>query len=67
LMRTHMYAVQYGNYSLAADTLGALTHDRGLDACQACATCRATCRNSVNIARKIEHLKALSLAGRLNA
>jgi aryl-alcohol dehydrogenase-like predicted oxidoreductase len=67
LMRTHMYAVQYGNYWLASDTLGAIATGKGLAACEACTACRARCRNSVNIARKIEHLKMLSWTGKLKA
>lgn len=63
LMRSHMYAVQYSNLSLAAETMAAITCGKGLTACAGCESCRAVCRNSVNIARKIEHLKALSLNG----
>jgi uncharacterized protein len=67
LMRSHMYAVQYSNHSLAAETMAAISSGRGLAACARCETCRATCRNSVNIAAKIEHLKALSTHGVLTA
>ena len=67
LMRTHMYAVQYANSWLAADTMRAIADGKGLAACEACTSCRATCRNLVNIARKIEHLKAMSSAGILRA
>lgn len=67
LMRSHMYAVQYSNYWLAAETMGAIGSGKDLAACEACPACRATCRHSVNIARKVEHLKALSSAGVLNA
>jgi len=67
LMRSHMYAVQYSNHSLAAVTMAAIASGKGLAACEGCESCRATCRNSVNIARKIEHLKALSSSGVLKA
>ena len=67
LMRSHMYAVQYSNQWLAAETMAAITTGKGLAACDGCESCRATCRNTVNIARKIEHLKALSSSGVLNA
>jgi predicted aldo/keto reductase-like oxidoreductase len=67
LMRSHMYAVQYSNHSLAAETMAAIASGKGLAACGRCESCRATCRNSVNIATKIEHLKALSSAGVLKS
>jgi len=60
LMRSHMYAVQYGNYALAEETLASIARGKGLAACKDCESCRATCRNSVNIAMKIEHLKTLT-------
>ena len=63
LMRAHMYAVQYSNLPLAAETMAAIACGKGLTACSDCESCRAVCRNSVNIARKIEHLKALSWDG----
>ena len=66
LMRSHMYAVQYSNHSLAAETMATIATGKGLAACQDCESCRATCRNSVNIARKIEHLKELSTSGVLS-
>jgi hypothetical protein len=59
LMRTHMYAVQYSNHGLAADTLASIGEGRGLDACANCESCSATCRGTVNIPRKIEQLKKL--------
>jgi uncharacterized protein len=67
LMRSHMYAVQYSNQWLTAETMAAIATGQGLAACDGCESCRATCRNTVNIARKIEHLKALSSSGVLNA
>lgn len=63
LMRSHMYAIQYSNHSLAAMTMAAIASGKGLSACEVCESCRATCRNSVNIAGKIEHLKAISSGG----
>jgi uncharacterized protein len=67
LMRSHMYAVQYSNHSLAAETMAAIASGKGLAACDGCESCRVTCRNSVDIAAKIEHLKALSSRGVLKA
>ena len=66
LMRSHMYAVQYSNRWSAANTMAAIAAGKGLSACGDCESCRAKCRNSVNIARKIEHLKELSAAGSLS-
>jgi len=65
LMRSHMYAVQYSNLQLASDTLVSFTRGRGLNACNDCENCKANCRNSVDIAMKIRHLKNLSAGGAL--
>jgi predicted aldo/keto reductase-like oxidoreductase len=59
LMRSHMYAVQYSNHDLARDTLSGIAAGRGLDACADCTSCRVSCRNSVNIVRKISDLKQI--------
>jgi len=67
LMRAHMYAVQYSNHSLAAQTMAAIASGTGLSTCGRCESCGVKCRNSVNIASKIEHLKAIWSAGVLNA
>ncbi len=60
LMRSHMYAVQYSNKELAYDTLATVARGRGLEACLSCTSCKAYCRNTVNIARKISDLKVLT-------
>jgi aryl-alcohol dehydrogenase-like predicted oxidoreductase len=57
LMRSHMYARQYSNLELTRLTLSSIEAGRGLDACGSCGTCRAVCRNDVNIGMKIAHLK----------
>ena len=62
LMRSHMYAVQYRNVGMARQLLAKSEPGRGLDACRSCASCAAHCRNTVQIARKIEQLKELQLA-----
>jgi len=67
LMRSHMYAVQYSNYSLAADTARSIARGEGLAACKDCEYCRANCRNSVNIAMRIKSLKEIASVGILNA
>jgi predicted aldo/keto reductase-like oxidoreductase len=63
LMRSHMYAVQYARPALASDTLASIAPGQGLAACSDCTTCKASCRKSVNIPRKIEQLKELSAKG----
>ena len=60
LMRSHMYAVQYANKELTHDTLASIDAGHGLDACSTCAFCKAKCRNTVNIARKIYDLKEIT-------
>lgn len=61
LMRSHMYAVQYRNVGLAREMLASITSGRGLEACAACESCLVTCRNTVQIGRKIAQLKALTV------
>jgi len=58
LMRSHMYAVQYRNLGMAREMLASAAPGRGLEACGACESCLATCRNTVQIGRKIAQLKA---------
>ncbi len=60
LMRSHMYAVQYGNTGMAREMLMSVAVGRGLDACDGCESCMAACRNNVQIGRKIAQLKALA-------
>jgi len=67
LMRTHMYAVQYKNHAHAQQTLSTISSGVGLDACGDCGSCKATCRNAVNIARKINDLKQMVSGGTLRA
>jgi len=67
LMRSHMYAAQYANHVLAAQTLAAIPAGKGLAACDGCESCRAQCRNSVNIAMKIRSLKEIASIGRMTA
>ena len=62
LMRTHMYARQYGNSYQARVTLAEVPKGSGLDVCRSCTSCRASCTNTVNIARKISELKTIQLA-----
>ncbi len=60
LMRSHMYAVQYRNAGLARDTLAGIAAGRGLDACGDCESCTLSCRNAVQIGRKIGQLQNLA-------
>jgi len=62
LMRSHMYAVQYRNIGMARDMLASCAPGRGLEACGACDSCLAACRNTVQIGRKIAQLKALPVS-----
>ena len=60
LMRSHMYAVQYGNTDMARTLLAGIPAGQGLEACRSCDACSVACRNSVQVARKIGELKALT-------
>lgn len=62
LMRSHMYAVQYRNIGMAREMLASAAPGRGLEACGSCESCLVTCRNTVQIGRKIAQLKALPVA-----
>jgi len=66
LMRSHMYTVQYSNHALAASTMATMGRGKGLDACGDCDQCTAKCRNSVNIAMKIQSLKEIASIGRMS-
>ncbi len=59
LMRTHMYAAQYGNFYEARSTLKDISPRRGLANCGNCTECPIRCANSVNIKRKIKELKLI--------
>jgi uncharacterized protein len=59
LMRTHMYASAYGNFHMTHMTHSAIPEERGLAVCSGCEECVAQCRNRVNIAGRVEELKAM--------
>lgn len=59
LMRAHMYAASYGNYYMARITASEIEKNKGLQQCHECPVCVATCRNSVNIANRLEELKIM--------
>jgi uncharacterized protein len=59
LMRTHMYALQYyPGTGHPHETLASIPKGRGLEACENCDTCSASCAWTVNIPRKIKQLQA---------
>jgi hypothetical protein len=60
LMRSHMYAVQYRNSDMARTLLAGIPAGHGLEACGSCDACSVSCPNSVQVARKIADLKALT-------
>jgi heterodisulfide reductase subunit C len=61
LMRSHMYAFQYHNLHHARFTLAEVPKGAGLDVCNSCTTCTATCSYTVNINRKIEALRTIHM------
>jgi len=61
LLRVHMYAASYGNFTHARQVLADIPQDRGLKNCADCARCAAVCRGRVDIARRIDELKTIFL------
>jgi predicted aldo/keto reductase-like oxidoreductase len=59
LVRAHMYAANYGNFSEMNRVLAELPVARGLQNCMACQGCNAVCVRGVQIARRLEELKAI--------
>jgi uncharacterized protein len=59
LMRTHMYALSYGNPHKAKETLMAIAPDKNIDICKTCEECVARCIRQVKISGKINELKVL--------
>lgn len=59
LIRVHMYAVCYGNFYQARDTLNSISHEKNLQMCASCNTCKAICVNRVDIPKRISELKAI--------
>jgi predicted aldo/keto reductase-like oxidoreductase len=62
LMRTHMYAAQYSNFTHARMTLDEIPARQSIFACGSCTECTARCNNSINIAARIDTLKSMYLA-----
>ncbi|HEX7503058.1 MAG TPA: aldo/keto reductase, partial [Acidobacteriota bacterium] len=59
LVRAHMYAADYGNFSEMRRTLDELPMARGLQNCADCRECRASCARGVRITRRLEELKSI--------
>ncbi len=59
LMRTHMYATQYGDFEKAKYTLSKIPNVQSIGSCGSCDACVAKCTNSVNIPRKIGDLSSI--------
>ena len=62
LMRTHMYAAQYSNFTHARMTLDEISSGQSIFACDSCVECAAQCSNSINIPARIDTLKSMYLA-----
>ncbi|MFH1349407.1 MAG: aldo/keto reductase [Pseudomonadota bacterium] len=60
LMRAYMYAEGYGNLIQSALTVHELPPDRGLNICQGCITCTATCRFGINICERLNTLMGMN-------
>jgi predicted aldo/keto reductase-like oxidoreductase len=59
LVRAHMYAADYGNFSEMRRALDEIPAGRGLSNCSACAACTAACVRGVQVPRRLEELKAI--------
>lgn len=59
LMRTHLYAKCYGNFVQARETMVEIPKNRNFQVCSSCDECLARCANRIDIAHRIEELKAI--------
>jgi len=59
LVRAHMYAADYGNFSEMRRALDEIPAGHGLPACAGCGVCTAACVRGVQIARRLGELKAI--------
>ncbi|MBN2346523.1 MAG: aldo/keto reductase [Candidatus Aminicenantes bacterium] len=59
LVRAHMYAADYGNFSEMRRALDEIPAGRGLEACAGCGECAAACVRGVKIARRLDELKSI--------
>jgi len=54
-----MYTASYGNMHMTKSTFSGIEQGRGLVVCDQCGDCVAQCRNSVEIAGRIEELRSI--------
>ncbi|UCG61512.1 MAG: aldo/keto reductase [Candidatus Zixiibacteriota bacterium] len=59
LMRTHMYAAQYGDFYKARATIDGIPSASGLKACARCSSCQARCASTVDITHRVDELKTI--------
>lgn len=59
LIRSHMYAFSYGNFSESKRVLGGNKRKNKLSSCAECSSCVAKCSRRVNIPGRIEEIKSL--------
>ena len=59
LVRAHMYAADYGNFAEMRRTLDEIHVSRGLQTCNGCRECKATCVRGVQVARRLGELKTI--------
>jgi predicted aldo/keto reductase-like oxidoreductase len=59
LVRAHMYAADYGNFSEMRRALDEIPSGQGLQACVGCGECSAACVRGVRIARRLGELQAI--------
>ncbi len=59
LMRTHNYAVAYGNMHMTMATIRGIEKGAGLEVCRNCDECVASCVNNVQIAERVDELRAV--------
>lgn len=59
LMRVHMYAACYSNFYQARDVLNSIPKEQSFQRCKSCSTCEAICINHIDIANRIDELKAI--------
>ena len=59
LLRAHMYAADYGNFSEMRRALDEIHPARGLQACTGCSECTAACVRGVQVARRVRELKSI--------
>jgi predicted aldo/keto reductase-like oxidoreductase len=59
LVRAHMYAADYGNFMEMRRALDEIPEGHGLQACDGCSQCTASCVRGVQIARRLGELQAI--------